>query len=298
MAAGAPNEAALDAYRRVRDQIGAMVRTLPESLEQTQGGADMIRSGLVSVTFRQLTPERIVQLVAGAGLDGIEWGGDVHVPHGDVERAREVRTMTAEAGLEVVSYGSYYRAAHSEPAEFDGVLASAVELRAPLIRVWAGGAASEEADEQYRRTVVEDSRRIAELARQEGIGIAFEFHANTLTDTNESALNLFQSIEHDNIGSYWQPITHATVQYRIEGLKNIMPWLRHLHVFQRNADNGRVPLAEPEAEACWRHYLQTVLDAGGDHFAMVEFVKDDAPEKFLRDAEVLRRWLDELQRPD
>ncbi len=41
----------------------------------------MIKSGLVSITFRQLTCEQIVDLVSKAKLDAIEWGGDIHVPH-------------------------------------------------------------------------------------------------------------------------------------------------------------------------------------------------------------------------
>ncbi|HNC24059.1 MAG TPA: sugar phosphate isomerase/epimerase, partial [Opitutaceae bacterium] len=101
----------------------------------------MIHPGLVSVTFRALTPTQIVALVRQAGLRGIEWGGDIHVPHGNLARAREVREMTQEAGLSVAAYGSYYRAAQSEAdgLAFEHVRATAVELGAPTIRVWAGG---------------------------------------------------------------------------------------------------------------------------------------------------------------
>ena len=45
----------------------------------------MIESGLVSITFRKLTVEKIIELVKEAGLQGIEWGGDVHVPHDNTE---------------------------------------------------------------------------------------------------------------------------------------------------------------------------------------------------------------------
>ena len=33
-------------------------------------------------------------------MEGIEWGGDVHVPPGDEARARDVAALTREAGLE------------------------------------------------------------------------------------------------------------------------------------------------------------------------------------------------------
>ena len=66
----------------------------------------MITTGLLSVTFRKLTPPEIVGLVRQAGLAGIEWGGDIHVPHGNLDRAREVRQMTLDAGITIAAYGS------------------------------------------------------------------------------------------------------------------------------------------------------------------------------------------------
>ena len=126
----------------------------------------MIHPGLVSITFRKLSPAEIVALVRKAGLRGIEWGGDIHVPHGDIGRAREARALTEEAGLAVAAYGSYYRAGWSETngLPFKRVLDSAVELGAPTIRVWAGGKGSADVDEAGRWAVIEDLRRVAALA--------------------------------------------------------------------------------------------------------------------------------------
>ena len=68
-----------------------------------------INAGLVSITFRDLSPEEVVQVAVENGLEGIEWGGDVHVPHGNLAVAKKVARQTAEGGLKVASYGSYYR---------------------------------------------------------------------------------------------------------------------------------------------------------------------------------------------
>jgi len=99
----------------------------------------LFTAGLVSVTFRKLTPEHIVDLVAEAGLTGIEWGGDIHVPHGDLTAASRVRSFTEQAGLRTSAYGSYYRVGQNEPDEnsFDRVLETAQALDAPTIRVWS-----------------------------------------------------------------------------------------------------------------------------------------------------------------
>ena len=54
----------------------------------------MFISGLVSVSFRKESPEAIVAAAAQAGLQGIEWGGDIHVPCGDIENAKRVSALT------------------------------------------------------------------------------------------------------------------------------------------------------------------------------------------------------------
>ena len=118
----------------------------------------MIYSGLCSVTFRNLFPEQVAELVAQAGLDGIEWGGDVHVPTSDLAHAGKVQRLTHEHGLRVASYGSYYRLVASEEGKqpFEWTLETAVALGAPEIRVWAGAVRSAEASAPYRRRVEEE----------------------------------------------------------------------------------------------------------------------------------------------
>src|SRR4051794_38844460 len=64
---------------------------------------------LVSVAFRHLSPKDVVALVRQAELNSIEWGGDVHVPPGELGVADEVARLMHDAGLIVASYGSYYR---------------------------------------------------------------------------------------------------------------------------------------------------------------------------------------------
>lgn len=145
----------------------------------------MIRGGLTSVTFRQLSPLEVIKLVERSPLTYIEWGGDVHVPHGDIKLAEQIYQMTVDGGLKISSYGSYYFVGESEPTglSFQKVLDTAIALKAPVIRIWAGRKGSMETDEFYRNMVIEDSLLIADMAASEGIQLAYEYHAGTLTDT-------------------------------------------------------------------------------------------------------------------
>ncbi len=253
----------------------------------------MVSTGLVSVTFRQLSPAAIVGLVRQAGLQGIEWGGDIHVPHGDLARAREVQALTAGAGLTVAAYGSYYKAAHSEGQglAFARVLETAVTLGAPVIRVWAGPAGSADTDAVTRARVVADLDRIAALAAGAGVRIAAEFHGGTLTDTNESTAQLLAEVTHPNFFAYWQPSVNYDDAACLAGIDLIGPRLSHVHVFHWETVRNRRPLAEGAAR--WAKFFRRIATVPGDRCAMLEFVEADAPECFLRDAATLKQWLED-----
>ncbi len=213
------------------------------------------------------------------------------MPHGDEPTARAVRTLTEDAGLSVAAYGSYYRVGHLETGPFEAVLASAVELGAPLIRVWAGRQGTDTADAAYFDRVVQDSRRIADFAAQAGIPIVYEFHRNTLTDTNAAARHLLEAVDHRNVQSYWQPPRGYSIGENLAGLDAVLPWLAGVHVFNwHRTSYDRLPLAEAGAE--WRQYLSKVAGSGRDLYALIEFVRDDTPEQFLADAAALKSWLD------
>lgn len=252
----------------------------------------MLRGGLVSITFRHLTPREIVNLVKKSGLEGIEWGGDVHVPHGNLSVARQVATMTKEEGLAIAAYGSYYRVGCQEQdnvPNFEAVLETALELQAPLIRVWAGNKGSDEADESFWDKVIEDSIRIGDMAQKENILIAYEYHGDTLTDTLESALKLMKLVNHKNIRSYWQPLSHHGLEDRLIGLKQILPWLENIHVYHWASYTDRFSLDEGSEE--WFKYMDIIKGLPGERYALIEFVKDDREEAFLQDAETLKKWL-------
>lgn len=250
----------------------------------------MLLSGLVSVTFRALEPEAIVKLAAEASLEGIEWGGDVHVPHGDIAKAAAVGRMTRLNGLQVSSYGSYYRAGceGEELQLFRQVLETAAALEAPSIRIWAGTQGAAETGEDARLRIIESVRKMAEIAGREGIRLDFEYHSGTLTDSNASAVKLLKDIAMPNVGCYWQPPVGMDRQDCLDGLVNLIPWLSNLHVFHWLRQNRR-PLEEGRAN--WESYLGKASRVPGDRYCMLEFVQEDRVEQFLQDAAVLRAWL-------
>ena len=49
-----------------------------------------MKIGFTSVTFRNYSISQIVSLAVKCKIDGIEWGGDVQVPAGDIKGANNV----------------------------------------------------------------------------------------------------------------------------------------------------------------------------------------------------------------
>jgi 3-dehydroshikimate dehydratase len=248
----------------------------------------MLKTGLVSVTFRKLSVERVIELSKEAGIDGIEWGGDIHVPHGETDTAVKVRKLSEEAGLKVAAYGSYYKLGTYEnpEGEFEKVLESAKALGAPLIRVWAGNKASKDADYEWWDKVVTESRMIAQKAHKYGIKIAYEYHANTLTDTKESTEALLTEVNHENIYTYWQPNLNLSEPEKLDGLRAVLSKLTNVHIFYWEGRNKR-PLIEGVDK--WRAYIEILQKEQKERYVMIEFVKDDSEEQFLEDAAALKK---------
>lgn len=241
--------------------------------------------GLVSVTFRSLDVPTIVGLAADSGLGAIEWGGDVHVPVGDERAAELARTLCAGRGLTVASYGSYFRAGATDPRELADVVRTAVALGAPSIRVWAGRVGSAEASPELRTAVTDALRAAVEQAGEQGIGVALEFHRNTLTDTVASTRELLDSVP--GLATYWQPFPGVTADDACGQIEHLRDRLTTVHVFSWGADGARLPLRE--GEELWR----SVLAASPARYALLEFVADDSPDQFRADAATLLAWLGE-----
>lgn len=253
-----------------------------------------MKTGICSVTLRQLNPTELISLVQQAGLDAIEWGGDVHVPPGDLQTASHVRKMTEDAGLEVSSYGSYWKA---QDVPFTPVLESAMELGTDTIRIWAGTLPSDAVNTVERDALISTLNDALDTAQKQGVKLALEFHANTLADSNYATLDLLNEINHPNLYTYWQPIYWITdPHYRLDGLHQLADRVLNMHVFHwtfrpsaHSWGDSTDRRALEEGSKDWITYLSVPLDSSVKHYALMEFVRNDDPEQFLRDAAVLKQ---------
>ncbi|VXB90586.1 AP endonuclease [Arthrobacter sp. 9V] len=237
--------------------------------------------GICSVTLRSKGIDEVVRISSSAGLAGIEWGTDVHVS--DVDSAAHARNASKAAGLRVLSLGSYYRC--GEFGDFGRVLDLATQLGAPRIRVWAGELGSAGASQEHWDAVVKDTRRIADLAAERGVAIAFEYHGNTLTDSPTTTLDLLNRVNHANVGTYWQPAVGLSDQQALESLHQVLPHVVGVHCFSWGPEAERFPLRN--RKQLWQTVTDVLRGNGKDMDMMLEFVEDDLPDNVLNDVAFL-----------
>ena len=260
-------------------------------------GTEAVRTrwipGAVSATFKKmpLSPDEILRLLSDCGLRAVEWSENAHIQPDDPQGASLLRRKTEDAGLRVAAYGSYFRLGENESPEraFAASLKSAVSLGAPLIRIWAGSRGSAEVSDDEFARLAEEAARVADLAERENIRVAFEWHKNTLTDTNVSAERLLRTAAHPNLFTLWQPTVALSPRERVEGIRRIGSQILNVHVYSW-PDGKRGPLNAAE----WQYYLEAAEGIGGVHCALLEFVRDDSVEQFCSDAQTLIKLLEEL----
>ena len=246
-----------------------------------------MKTSLTSVTFRKKSIEEIVDLVAQAGFDAIEWGGDVHVPPTDPGAAAKARALCEEKGIAVSAYGSYYRCTDEE--DFAPVLDTALVLGTNIIRVWAGRLGSAECPGEMRSQLNRNLAKAVAMAAEKGCIVATEYHPNTLTDDLDSTLQMLADVP--GLYTYWQP---ATSILRAPGfdsyaLEKLGKKVINVHVFQRDEKNLKVPMSE--AIDVWVGYVRDLNKFCDVRYGAIEFVINDDAEHFLADAKAFKEIL-------
>lgn len=257
-----------------------------------------IHSGLCSVTFRQHSSTAILSMAVDAEIKAIEWGTDVHLPPGDLKNARAIRSACADFGIITPTIGSYIRCVETSSSDFSSVLETSQELGATSIRIWAGTQGSAETEATHRKEIAARINNYCEMAAAQGLELALEYHQNTLTDTVASTLQLLREVDHVSLCTYWQPHKSGPVDNAQAELDALKDHLHNVHVFHWESYNDRHSLAAGRQywTAVFAHLIALPKPKNvKDRFAFLEFVKNDDPEHFQRDAAILKDVLVSVQ---
>ena len=258
-----------------------------------------IAPGLCSITFRALDADAVLAVAVRAGVEGIEWGADGHVPHGGGAAVEALGERCRDAGVEVVSYGSYLGMAppaDDEAAAVEAVLDSAVALGAPMVRIWTEFGVTPASPDDDRSRVTERTATLADAIAERGLMAALEFHPGTLTETAASARLLLGALRRPTVRTHWQPHPSLPTADALSELALIAPHLAHVHVFSWGPGGIGERRALADGVDLWPAALARAERDGaplpGRRYALCEYVRGDDPEQLVADARVLRGWLE------
>jgi sugar phosphate isomerase/epimerase len=264
-----------------------------------------IAPGLCSITLRSLRADEVLEVAARAGIEGIEWGADTHAPPGGGASIEALGTRTRDAGIEVVSYGSYLGMAPpdgDDSAAVDAVLDSAAALGAPMVRIWTEFGVTPTSPPSERARVTDRTAALVDRIVARGLLATLEFHPATLTATAASATALLDALARPGLRTHWQPDPALPVDTALAELALVTPYLAHLHTFAWGPAGfeDRRPLAD--GAPLWCAALALADHDGaplpGRRYALCEYVRGDEPEQLVADVRTLVCWLDGLGDPD
>lgn len=244
--------------------------------------------GLVSVSFRNLSAEQIITLCIEAGLDTVEWGGDLHVPHGDIQTACRVFEIASGAGLKTAAYGSYYRLGREtgRNPDWQAVLDTACALHAPIIRIWVCDRSSTDISDAQFKSVAAECRVLCDMASRRDIIVCAECHPNTLTDDYHATMRLLHAVKHPFFKLYWQPNQFRDLYYNLESIRAMRDYITNVHAFYWD-EKAKYPILS--GAHIWAEYLQELQDKPSAY--LLEFMPGDLPEELSVEAASLKSLL-------
>jgi len=167
----------------------------------------MFRIGLSSSAFLASTPEDVVSMATSLGFVGVEWAGAPHLGAGDPEAARRIMLATLRARLTVVSYSPLYRVVPGggKGISFGAILATAREIYAPVIRVYAGEAAKKGGE--AKGAILDELKRLGDEAGQHGISIALSPNPRSAMPGLREAAAIVEETAHPFVRLTWESMS-------------------------------------------------------------------------------------------
>lgn len=216
-----------------------------------------MKFAIFTVSTPEWTPQQAVGELKAAGYDGVEWrvtddplmsgSGRTVAGHGPnigfwqgnrctlslaalIEDAPRIRAMTAAAGLEMPSVGTYVSCEELELVEhaMKGVQA----LGAPALRVRVPNYDGVAPYLPLRERARGQYRDVEALAKQYGLKALIEMHMNNIVPSASACAAFVQHFDPQHVGiihDCGNMVYEGYEQYRL-GLEVLGPYLAHVHI--------------------------------------------------------------------
>lgn len=222
--------------------------------------------GFTSTSFRQIKSiEQIVKIAVSSGAECIEWGGDIHIK--DIASAKYAKKLCDEAGINICSYGSYYRVGSKKRDEWKNICQIAHTLGAGSVRVWLGNKDSEITDEKEYVALLEDTKEICSVAEEYGLIVCPECHDNTFNNNTDAFLKIHKDAGCDNFRTYFQS-RYKRKEYDIDRIERTMPYIQTVHISYSEQSREQFPKFKP---SYINTLLEKIISTGFDGNLLIEY---------------------------
>lgn len=241
--------------------------------------------GLCSVTFRKKTVQEIVDIAKKAGVEYIEWGGDIHVKN--LDDARKVKALCEDNNIKISSYGSYFNCAEYDESKWTEICQITKEMGANSVRIWLGKKDSEKTSEQEYNIILENTKKMCEIAEEFSLLVCPECHDNTFNNNTDAFLKIRRDISKDNFKTYFQS-RYFRMEYDLDRIDRTFDFIENVHVSYRDLVKEQL-LRKKD-----KNYIDTLLkklrEKNFKGIVMVEFVINDSEKSFYADMEKLKNY--------
>ncbi len=237
--------------------------------------------GLVSISFRSLSPEELLHICRDVGLSSIEWGSDVHVKPGDQENLQAVLALEKEYGISCSSYGTYFKLGVHALDTLPSYIETAKALKTDILRIWGGDNDFEKMSEEERAFLLAEGKKAAAIAEAHGVTLCLECHNGTVTNCLDGAKFIMEGVDSGAFRMYWQPNQYKSFEENLAYAEWAAPYTKVIHVFNWHG-NERFPLGE--AIGAWKQYLRYF---DGTQALLLEFMPKNTPDELKEEAKAL-----------
>ncbi len=243
------------------------------------------RIGLTSTTFKKKSIEQIVSVAQKAGVEYIEWGENYHV--NTPEDAKKTKALCDAAGINIRSYGSYYRVGTNDEEAIKRICKVASIMGAESIRVWLGRKNSEETSNEEYLNLLADAKALCTEAEKYGLIICPECHDHTYNNNTDAFLQFKKALGCSNFATYYQS-RYFRFEYDLDRIDRTYDYIKDVHISFSEVRR------EQRFRKKNRKYLPAILEKlkekDFDGIVMIEFTAFSSERCFIGDVRRLRKF--------
>ena len=250
-----------------------------------------MKIGFTSTTLRPIKDlAQIAQIAKQAGADCIEWGGDIHVTN--LQSALLAKTACQNAGIEILSYGTYYRVGCGDLAKWISICEIAKAMEARVIRVWLGTRGSKKTTAFGYKRILQDLADICAVANRYGLLVAPECHPNTFNDNTMAFLQIHKDLKQlghaDNFRTYFQSL-YKNLAYDFNRIERTAGEIEIVHISY--SERIREQLFCRKNKNYIAMLLKKLKETGYDNTVLLEYTCFSKPDCLIKDLERLKKDL-------